>query len=98
MKPAKPLLGLFATFGLALAAMAVPTQAQTYPTKPIRFFMTAPAASSIDVIGRIIADKIKDPLGQPVMPITPVTPTLKLALSHPRRCISTPLGAYCPLA
>jgi tripartite-type tricarboxylate transporter receptor subunit TctC len=41
--------------------------AQSYPNKPIRFLMTAPAASSIDVIGRILADKIKDPLGQPVI-------------------------------
>ena len=52
----------------ALAAtLATGVQAQAYPTKPIRFLMTAPAASSIDVIGRILADKIKDPLGQPII-------------------------------
>jgi tripartite-type tricarboxylate transporter receptor subunit TctC len=50
-----------------LAALSGNAAAQTYPTKPIRFFMTAPAASSIDVIGRIIAEKIKDPLGQTVI-------------------------------
>lgn len=50
-----------------LAALSGHASAQAYPTKPIRFFMTAPAASSIDVIGRIIADKIKDPLGQAVI-------------------------------
>lgn len=51
----------------ALALSAAASQAQTYPTKPVRFIMTAPTGSSIDVIGRIIADKIKDPLGQPVV-------------------------------
>jgi tripartite-type tricarboxylate transporter receptor subunit TctC len=50
-----------------LTTLAGNVAAQAYPTKPIRFFMTAPAASSIDVIGRIIADKIKDPLGQAVI-------------------------------
>ena len=49
------------------AGWAAGAQAQAYPTKPVRFLMTAPAASSIDVIGRILADKIKDPLGQPVI-------------------------------
>lgn len=53
---------------LALAAaFTAPAQAQSYPSKPIRFLMTAPAGSSIDVIGRILADKIRDPLGQPVV-------------------------------
>ncbi len=50
-----------------LAALCGNAAAQAYPSKPIRFLMTAPAASSIDVIGRIIADKIKDPLGQAVI-------------------------------
>ena len=51
----------------AVTAFSVGAHAQSYPNKPIRFLMTAPAASSIDVIGRILADKIKDPLGQPVI-------------------------------
>lgn len=51
----------------ALAATAGSAAAQAWPIKPIRFLMTAPAASSIDVIGRILSDKIKDPLGVPVI-------------------------------
>jgi len=51
----------------AVTVFATGVHAQSYPNKPIRFLMTAPAASSIDVIGRILADKIKDPLGQPVI-------------------------------
>jgi len=44
-----------------------PALAQTWPDKPIKFVMSAPAGSSIDVLGRTIADKLKDRLGQPVI-------------------------------
>ena len=49
------------------AAQVLPVAAQTWPDKPIRFVMSAPAGSSIDVLGRTIADKLKDRLGQPVV-------------------------------
>ena len=52
-------------FFMALAAASA--GAQTWPDRPIRFVMSAPAGSSIDVIGRVIADKLKDRLGQPVV-------------------------------
>ena len=52
---------------LLAAAMSTDATAQNYPARPIRFLMTAPAGSSIDVIGRILADKIKDPLGQGIV-------------------------------
>jgi len=51
---------------LAFAAIA-PAGAQAWPDRPIKFVMSAPAGSSIDVIGRLIADKLKDKLGQPVI-------------------------------
>jgi tripartite-type tricarboxylate transporter receptor subunit TctC len=54
-----------------LLAIALPLAAQTpsgnWPEKPIRFVMAAPPGSSIDVLGRTIADKLKDRLGQPVI-------------------------------
>ena len=49
-----------------LAALS-PAFAQAWPDKPIKFVMSAPAGSSIDVLGRTIADKLKDRLGQPVI-------------------------------
>ena len=54
---------------LALLAVAlVPVaHAQNWPERPIHFVMTAPAGSSIDTLGRVIADKLKDRLGQPVV-------------------------------
>ena len=51
---------------LALA-LAPPASAQAWPEHPIKFVMSAPAGSSIDVLGRTIADKLKDRLGQPVV-------------------------------
>src|SRR5689334_8347270 len=53
-----------ALFALALAPLAI---AQNWPERPIKFVMSAPAGSSIDVLGRAIADKLKDRLGQPVV-------------------------------
>jgi tripartite-type tricarboxylate transporter receptor subunit TctC len=52
------------TFALLAATSA---GAQAWPDKPLRFIMSAPAGSSIDVLGRTIADKLKDRLGQPVV-------------------------------
>ncbi len=56
------------TIALIAAMVTAPaTLAQAWPDKPIRFLMSAPAGSSIDVLGRAIADKLKDRLGQPVV-------------------------------
>ena len=52
---------------IAAAISAATASAQTWPDKPLRFVMSAPAGSSIDVLGRAIADKLKDRLGQPVV-------------------------------
>ena len=52
---------------LVLAVAGPLAHAQAWPERPIRFAMSAPAGSSIDVLGRTIADKLKDRLGQPVV-------------------------------
>ncbi|HSQ80239.1 MAG TPA: tripartite tricarboxylate transporter substrate binding protein [Casimicrobiaceae bacterium] len=53
---------------LAFAALATTSAAaQNWPDRPIRFVMSAPAGSSIDVLGRAIADKLSARLGQPVV-------------------------------
>jgi tripartite-type tricarboxylate transporter receptor subunit TctC len=49
------------------AVNLAPAMAQAWPDKPVKFVMSAPAGSSIDVLGRGIADKLKDRLGQPVI-------------------------------
>src|SRR5499425_1906267 len=53
---------------LALAAISAGAAcAQAWPDRPIKFVVAAPAGSSIDVLARIIGDKFKDKLGQPVV-------------------------------
>lgn len=52
---------------IAAATLAVPATAQNWPDKPIRFLVSAPAGSSLDVIARVIGDKLKDRLGVPIV-------------------------------
>jgi tripartite-type tricarboxylate transporter receptor subunit TctC len=41
--------------------------AQTWPSRPVRIVVPAPAGSSLDVIARTLGDKLKDRWGQPVV-------------------------------
>jgi tripartite-type tricarboxylate transporter receptor subunit TctC len=50
--------------GIALATLA---SAQGYPSKPVRIVAPFAAGSTIDIIGRIIAPKMHEALGQPVI-------------------------------
>jgi len=57
-----------ASFGVAiLALVAGVAHAQNWPDKPIKFVVAAPAGSSIDVLARVIGDKLKDRVGQPIV-------------------------------
>jgi tripartite-type tricarboxylate transporter receptor subunit TctC len=57
-----------ACFGAALIALGIgAAQAQSWPDKPIKFVVAAPAGSSIDVLARVIGDKLKDRLGQSIV-------------------------------
>lgn len=52
---------------IALACASAPARAQAWPARPLRMILTAPPGSSIDVLGRLIADKLRERLGQPVI-------------------------------
>ena len=52
---------------LALAALALPAQAQSYPTKPVRLIISFTPGSSTDIIGRAVAAKLQEIWGQPVV-------------------------------
>src|SRR5882672_2033664 len=55
--------------GLALAAamVALPALAQSYPSKPIRLVSPFPPGGSIDVVGRLLAAKLSESLGQQIV-------------------------------
>jgi hypothetical protein len=53
--------------GLALAAIAGATQAQTYPAKPLRLVVAFPAGGTADVVARTLAQPLGAALGQNVI-------------------------------
>ncbi|MBK6603221.1 MAG: tripartite tricarboxylate transporter substrate binding protein [Betaproteobacteria bacterium] len=55
-----------------LAALAAPflltgADAQTWPDRPLRIVVAAPAGSSLDTLARVIGDRLKDRIGQPAI-------------------------------
>ncbi len=56
-----------ATAVLLLAVAALPGSAQDFPTKPIRIIAPQAAGGPNDVLGRMLADKMKDSLKQPIV-------------------------------
>lgn len=50
----------------SVAMLAAPVQAQTYPAKPIRLIVPFPAGGGSDVVGRLVAQKLGERVGQQV--------------------------------
>jgi tripartite-type tricarboxylate transporter receptor subunit TctC len=49
------------------SGLAIPAGAQTWPDKPIRIVVAAGPGSSLDTLARLIGDKLKDRVGQPII-------------------------------
>jgi len=58
------LLALMIAFGIDAAR---PLAAQTYPTRPISIVVPFPAGGPVDVVGRLLAERMRESLGQPVL-------------------------------
>ena len=53
--------------GAALSALSPMARAQTYPSRPITVVVPFPAGGSTDAVGRIVAERMRVSLGQPVV-------------------------------
>ena len=50
-----------------LSSLAVIAAAQTYPSRPVTLVVPFPAAGPADVLARILAERMRDALGQPIV-------------------------------
>src|SRR3989441_4524516 len=57
-----------AALALIAALTAAPAAAQDYPAKPVRLLVGFPPGGNVDVVGRIIAQKMSEGLSQQVLP------------------------------
>jgi tripartite-type tricarboxylate transporter receptor subunit TctC len=48
-----------------LVVLALPVWAQGYPTKPVRVIVTFPPGSTPDIVGRALASRLQEAMGQP---------------------------------
>jgi len=63
-------VGLMKSFGAVLAIMAAlltPVSAQGYPDRPVKIIIAFPPAGAIDVLGRLLAQKLSEIWGQQVV-------------------------------
>jgi len=60
--------GFAAVALLAISAVAGPVASQPYPAKPIRMIIGFPPGGGTDIIGRIVAQRLSEVMGQPILP------------------------------
>jgi tripartite-type tricarboxylate transporter receptor subunit TctC len=59
-------VGFFAVIGLG-ACLAAPALAQSYPDRAVRIIVPYPAGGSVDAVSRIVAEKMQEIWGKPVI-------------------------------
>ncbi|MCJ9710448.1 tripartite tricarboxylate transporter substrate binding protein, partial [Bordetella hinzii] len=64
----RALVGGALALAAGLSLMAAPAAAQTdFPSKPLRFIVPYPPGGPLDTMARLLAEKVRDSLGQPVV-------------------------------
>ena len=58
---------LLSLVAISAACVASFGEAQPWPTRPIRFLVAAPAGSSLDTLARVVGERLKDRVGQPII-------------------------------
>src|SRR5712675_2957319 len=53
---------------LSAALLCASAASQDYPSKPVRLLIGFPTGGNVDVVGRIVAQKMSEGLGQQVLP------------------------------
>jgi len=59
---------LLASAGLSLAAPAVLRAQAAFPNRPIRMIVPWPPGQATDLMGRVVAQKVSELMGQPIVP------------------------------
>lgn len=52
---------------VTMVAHGAPSLAQSFPAKPIRLYVGFAAGSGTDLIGRVVAQKMSDNIGRPIV-------------------------------
>ena len=63
----KKIIQRVALTGIAALTCAQVALAQTYPTKPVKLIVPYPAGGITDIVGRAVAERMSESLGQPVV-------------------------------
>ena len=56
-----------AVLGSALLSLPMTTTAQNYPSKPVRLIVPVSPGGTLDVVARLLAARLRDTWGQPVL-------------------------------